>query len=110
MVVRVQGQRRLLNPGDEICLVKPRVDADMEPFSFVFTLNDVPQRSQRPLVGSTRGSLRSSPSGSLGLFGGGRRVEDYYDIREEIGRGTSGRVYLGVHRITGESWAIKVSF
>jgi len=43
------------------------------------------------------------------VAGGGRRIEDYYDIREEIGRGTCGRVHVALHRKTGEAWAVKVN-
>jgi hypothetical protein len=42
------------------------------------------------------------------VAGGGRRIEDFYDIREEIGRGTCGRVHVALHRKTGEAWAVKV--
>lgn len=53
-------------------------------------------------------SLRSSPSRRFGLFGGGRRIEEFYDIRDEIGRGTCGRVHVALHRKTGEAWAVKM--
>lgn len=42
------------------------------------------------------------------VAGGGRRIEEFYDIREEIGRGTCGRVHVALHRKTGEAWAVKV--
>ncbi|CAM9269823.1 unnamed protein product [Discosporangium mesarthrocarpum] len=52
--------------------------------------------------------LRSSPSGVLGMFGGARKVEDFYDVREMIGHGTSGEVRRAIHRATGRQVAVKV--
>jgi hypothetical protein len=107
----LQGQRRALNSGDEICLIKCRDKKEQEACSFVFQLlNSRPARRGNGLFSPFKpvAALRSSPSGSLGVFGGGRRIEEHYDIRGEIGRGTSGRVHIGVNRKTGEEFAVKV--
>ena len=107
----MQGQRRALNSGDEICLIKCKDKKDQEASSFIFQLlNARPVSRRMGLFSPLRqaSSLRSSPSGSLGVFGGGRRIEDLYDIREEIGRGTCGRVHVGVNRLTRQDWEVKV--
>ncbi|CAN0414241.1 unnamed protein product, partial [Ectocarpus sp. 12 AP-2014] len=52
--------------------------------------------------------LRSSASGVAGMFGGARKVEDFYDVREMIGHGTSGEVRRAINRTTGKEVAVKV--
>ncbi|CAM9938226.1 unnamed protein product, partial [Hapterophycus canaliculatus] len=52
--------------------------------------------------------LRSSASGVAGIFGGARKVEDFYDVREMIGHGTSGEVRRAINRTTGKQVAVKV--
>eukprot|EP00904_Undaria_pinnatifida_P009768 jgi/Undpi1/5921/HiC_scaffold_2.g01195.m1 len=52
--------------------------------------------------------LRSSASGVAGIFGGARKVEDLYDVREMIGHGTSGEVRRAINRKTGKQVAVKV--
>ncbi|CAM9933350.1 unnamed protein product, partial [Laminaria digitata] len=52
--------------------------------------------------------LRSSASGVAGIFGGARKVEDLYDVREMIGHGTSGEVRRAINRTTGKQVAVKV--
>ncbi|EWM29175.1 checkpoint kinase [Nannochloropsis gaditana] len=149
-----KGQRRLLNSGDELCLVKAREDQDYEAASYVFIPMEPKDRQQRqprqaggmpspsfesslpttsippptPAIASCVFSSASSPRAAQTVcnqnpcsrplvphdgkhsFAGKyvRRIEEFYDIREEIGRGTCGRVHVALHRKTGESWAIKI--
>eukprot|EP00752_Nemacystus_decipiens_P011211 g9962.t1 len=60
------------------------------------------------LQGVSSPVLRSSASGVAGIFGGARKVEDLYDVREMIGHGTSGEVRRAINRTTGKQVAVKV--
>ena len=67
-------------------------------------------RFPHPAAAAKDGSTTTSTS-SLGSFlksSAGRRVEDEYDLRDLLGKGTCGEVRRAIHRRSGEERAVKV--
>ena len=73
-----------------------------------------PPRDRFPHPAAARGggaAAVGSGSSSLGSFlksSAGRRVEDEYDLRDLLGKGTCGEVRRAIHRRSGEERAVKV--
>ncbi len=42
------------------------------------------------------------------LLGQERDIKEHYQMKELLGSGTSGNVYLGIHNETGKKWAVKM--
>lgn len=86
-----KGVRRQLNSGDQVSLVLPGRTAN----SFAaFVFQQLPRGQSAALLAARR-------SGSA------RNVFDYYDVKEELGRGAYARVHKAINRQTGKTVAIK---
>ena len=109
-----KGQKRQLHTGDEISLLNPvskckdgKRAAALAVLSFTFVnLHDrvTKARRQQSIAEAVipAKAARGAASGPSA-----RAVEDVYDIREVIGRGTCGQVHRAFHRQTGAPWAVK---
>jgi serine/threonine protein kinase len=96
--IKLQPQkRRQLNQGDEICLAsKSRTSAAASyMFQQILPARPTPKKRARPHSPQPD----SQPT---------RHIEDDYDIREQIGKGTCGEVWRAIHRETGRHYAVKI--
>jgi len=122
-----KGIPRLLRTGDEVCFINPSLlnmtdsgvtEADMLANSY-HVIVDLPS-SQPVSAGQTSRTLRSQTlvkhlnESSFGrsntvirLLKQQRNIYDYYEFHELLGTGTSGKVYHGICKDTGKSWAVK---
>ena len=105
--------RRELASGDVVALMSPTKDKDRAmAFTFI-NLSDqqvtVQQRQvqQQPRRG---GPLDAQQVQAIKMATGTtqRRVELDYDIREELGAGSIGKVYKAISRESGDHWAVKI--
>ena len=111
-----RGERRLLNNGDEVYLVKPRVPGQsgarrdvVEATSFTF-INFMQRQASAPPAAAEEGARHTAGGAKHNLQSSATlsEVEAQYDIRQQIGRGTAGVVHVAVQRRSGRRFAIKV--
>jgi len=107
--IRLRKERRLLNTGDEICLINP--DLESHTTSHEQGEKDVQMNSLTFINLSGRVmeprsvTLHRAPTGFVDRT---RKLERFYDKKELLGTGTSGKVYRVIHRQTGLEYAVKV--
>lgn len=116
---------RLLHNGDEIFLINPdnsrRSDYSEEILtnSFliqIFLSNNGAQTIPKPLLNSKISislNLKNADginqdSSVVKLLNQNRKLNDYYELKDMIGFGTSGHVYECINKMSGSKFAVKV--
>ena len=111
---------RLLRNADEIFLINPDfirlangsvTQEEINKNSFVIML-DLPNPNAKVPVRNTLSraineAMATRTSTVMKMLNQNRLLEDHYELKELLGTGTSGRVYLGINKETGTSWAVK---
>eukprot|EP01039_Chlorochromonas_danica_P005844 gene5846-6436_t len=112
---------RLLRTGDEIHFINPALvnmanydvtaeDLIRNSFLVVIDLPAPPKSSNRTLRSQTIAKeIQIGRSNTvITLLSQNREFYDYYEMRELLGEGACGRVFLGIDKATGREWAVKV--
>mmetsp|Transcript_7562 Transcript_7562/g.9837 ORF Transcript_7562/g.9837 Transcript_7562/m.9837 type:complete len:704 (-) Transcript_7562:196-2307(-) len=105
--IRLRKDKRLLNTGDDICLLNPdppkcpdreQYEKDIQANSLNFVnLSGRGLKKAKTLFRTQTGSVDRS-----------RQLDDFFVRREMLGTGTSGKVYRVIERKTGMEYAVKV--
>eukprot|EP01031_Cornospumella_fuschlensis_P035888 gene35888-43529_t len=119
----VKNTPRLLRSGDELHLINPALvhipgsnvnNQELLRNTYLVSI-DLPMphaQSTRVTRAQTvsRGLLQEVMGRSntiVRLLNQDRSIREFYEMKQELGRGTSGVVYLGIQKATGREWAIK---
>ncbi len=65
-------------------------------------------RNNKTLSRAINDVMATRTSTVVRLLGQNRDIQEHYEFKELLGTGTSGRVYHGINKETGQNWAIKV--
>ena len=95
-------ERRLLSSGDELTFLSPKIP---EARSTAYVYVNVSHLSADSTVSPAVAAKRSLTLAASALD---RRLENDYQLFEELGSGTIGKVYRAVDRTTGEAFAAKI--
>jgi len=94
-------ERRLLSSGDELTFLSPKIH-ESRLTAHVFVKVSRTNTTLAPQHGSTCRSL------TLAAAAPDRHLEADYQLCEELGSGTIGKVYRAVNRVTGQAFAAKI--
>ena len=120
----VKNFPRKLHSGEDISLVNPELiraknsgvtQKDIAKNSFVVVLHVSNENKDRQLfkIGSsfntfpTVSNILTRSSTVMRLLNQNRNIQEFYDLRELLGTGTSGSVFRAVHKSSGVEWAVK---
>jgi serine/threonine protein kinase len=100
-------ERRHLSTGDELTFLSPKIsEARRTAFMYVSltdtSLTTIPQLATDP------DALISERSLTLAASSTNRHLENDYELREELGSGSIGKVYRAIERSTDKSFAAKI--
>ena len=94
-------ERRLLSSGDELTFLSPKIQ-ESRFTAHVFVNVSHSNTTMAPQYGPTCRSL------TLAAAAPDRHLEADYQLCEELGSGTIGKVYRAVNRVTGQAFAAKI--
>jgi len=94
-------ERRLLSSGDELTFLSPKIQ-ESRFTAHVFVNVSHSNTTMAPQHGPTCRSL------TLAAAAPDRHLEADYQLCEELGSGTIGKVYRAVNRVTGQAFAAKI--
>lgn len=121
-----KGETRILHSGDEICLInmqtlRKKIQSErmiqmiLQQFSFIIVQSKTRKSCVNPRAmnynfggnyfRNTKTEQQSPHASETSPI---RRIENFYDMREVLGDGTSGQVRRAIHRQSGEERAVKI--
>lgn len=95
-------ERRLLSSGDELTFLSPKI------FEARFTAHVYIQMSPESTILTSEEGTCTHRSLTLAATASDRILEADFQLCEEIGSGTIGKVYRAINRVSGQSFAAKI--